>query len=85
MPHTNTMKKQVNWAEVKKNEVVNCFKCRSYKTYTNSLRTCFECKKRFCGKCINGGQINAKMLKGDEIRKICDQCVVRHKYRPLGG
>lgn len=77
------MTKTVNWAEVKKNAIKNCTDCNSIRSYTNPFWKCFECKKKFCGDCINGGQINSKMSVNDEVRDICDNCKADNSYKNL--
>ena len=68
-------------ANIKKNEVKNCTKCNSKKSYTNPFAKCFECKKRFCLDCLWRGLINPKMNDTDEARDVCDKCKSGKGYK----
>ena len=60
-----------------------CFKCGSYKSYTNPFVKCRECSGRFCFDHINCGMVNKTMSENDEVRDICSACVKIHAYRPM--
>ena len=63
-----------------KNSILNCVNCGSRKSYTNPFSTCFECRKRFCFKCIWAGLKNPKMNQTDEWRDVCDKCKLEKRY-----
>lgn len=57
-----------------------CNRCKKVRTYENPVAKCWECRKKFCFKDINSGQINNTMKENDEVRNICDLCKKEHRY-----
>lgn len=57
-----------------------CEICGSKRNYRNPMAKCYECKKNFCFDHITAGNVNNKMLKGDEVRDVCEADVKKFNY-----
>ena len=60
-----------------------CVNCGSKKTYTNPFYTCYECKKKFCGICINAGMVTEEMEENEPARDVCKKCSDKYGYIDL--
>jgi hypothetical protein len=61
----------------------SCKICKTRNDYLSPLAICFECKKKFCFDHITCLQVNDKMDENDEVRDICDNCLVGSAYHRL--
>jgi hypothetical protein len=60
-----------------------CSECGSWRSYTNPMARCWECKKKFCYGHVWCGQINDNMGPSDVVRNICGSCQIASNYRCL--
>lgn len=54
---------------------VQCFKCGSFKSYTNPVSICAYCKNKFCYDHIYGSFIPAGSGENQVIQDICEKCL----------
>jgi len=62
-----------------------CTKCDSIVGYTNPMRRCFECKKKFCFDHSESAVSNKTMTSNIEGRVVCFPCKKEHHYTSIGG
>lgn len=60
-----------------------CDKCRSKQSYTNPIKKCEECGKRFCFDHISRLYSPKRMKENDELKMVCENCEVRYGYRQI--